>query len=80
MSSTASKRGFSDKKKTERTQSGKRKQSITGTNQREIIKEIEEEEFSFEIDESNKEDTFIHLHNMSDAYLAEEMIKDYESM
>ena len=66
MSSTASKRGFSDKKKTERTQSGKRKQSITGTNQREIIKEIEEEEFSFEIDESNKEDTFIHLHNMSD--------------
>ena len=66
MSSTASKRGFSDKKKTERTQSGKRKQSITGTNQREIIKEIEEEEFSFEIDESNKEDTFIHPHNMSD--------------
>ena len=67
MGSTMSKKGFGSQKKVlERPINSRRQTLKVEPKQGEIIDEIEEEEVSFDIDDSNAEDTFIQMDRLGD--------------
>ena len=67
LTTTVTKKSYVDRKKhLEREGNGRRNSITPNKNKFEIFKEIEEEEISYDLDESNQEDTFIQQDKLED--------------